>query len=480
MEAEDDEAANPFRPSLKTARSPGDKRSIDHPQQEKRNAHSPAGKVLASSSSAATQAANAPQIRIDVPVSTTAILNTGVSDGGSNTLQADDPLDNLGSKLGTLLGIMNSQRHVNQSMKDLVASMAEEVKRAIRKYRECRIPKIDEIQVQRERVEEISSRQSQTNTQAPRSQRKKNKQQQQRNKRNIHNLQHAQNAVASNSAREDPETQHQDGSSSNLQSQQAGGAQWTVVNRKRPANKVKPVRPEAIILQKKGETTYADMLKMIKTNQEMEELGSEVNKIRRTAKGELMLILKRGPEASAGKHIGNMSTLLQNVADVHVLSQQTTIECRDLDEITTATDICAAIVKQFPTIGNISSSVVKRIRITRDGTYTALVTLPTRQANILLKAERIRIGWVSSRIRICAQPIRCYKCLEYGHVSKYCRSEIDRTGMCLKCGNPGHKAKTCKGTPRCLLCPAGDNQHEMVDKNCPVYQAARKKLQTNG
>ena len=241
----------------------------------------------------------------------------------------------------------------------------------------------------------------------------------------------------------------------------------------------KPRRPDAIVIAKTGETSYANMLKKMRANPDLKELGENVNKIRKTAKGELLIELKRGRDGQTAKYKEDMSKILQTEARIKTLCQHATVELRDLDEATTQKEICVAIEQQLPTAGSITEDAIKSMRVTRDGTQTALITLTADAANKLLAVGRIKIGWVRCRVREHITPTRCFKCLEYGHIARHCKNEADRAGTCLRCGSKGHVAKKCTAEPKCAICDAnckGGNNHATGSYRCAAYKNAMREL----
>ncbi|XP_046805225.1 uncharacterized protein LOC124419504 [Lucilia cuprina] len=69
---------------------------------------------------------------------------------------------------------------------------------------------------------------------------------------------------------------------------------WSKVKSKRnkKTNRVRKPQPDKMIISSKGEASYADILRKIRTDPELKDLGEEVSKIRRTQKGDLLLVLK--------------------------------------------------------------------------------------------------------------------------------------------------------------------------------------------
>lgn len=82
---------------------------------------------------------------------------------------------------------------------------------------------------------------------------------------------------------------------------------------------------------------------------------------------------------------------------------------------------------------------------------TAIVELPKPEALKFVNKANIRIGLTRALISIYVEKIRCFKCLEYGHIARRCPGQ-DNSKKCYNCGREGHKAKDCKEEATCVVC----------------------------
>lgn len=254
---------------------------------------------------------------------------------------------------------------------------------------------------------------------------------------------------------------------------------WTKV-RRRARQKKRPARPDALVIQTCGESSYADILKKVKSDPKLGTLGENVRNIRKTVKGELLLELNKSAHQDTGEFRHAIEEVLGTHAEVRVLTHEILLEIKDMDEVTTKEDVHAALVRVSEEFGTLQPSVVKSLRKAYGGTQTATIGLSAGLANKLIRLAKVRIGWVQCRIREKLAPRRCYKCLDFGHVAIGCRSGQDHTGKCLRCGETGHKIKTCKGSPSCVLCkstePGTKSDHITGCTICPYYQNAVRAL----
>ncbi|XP_054746369.1 uncharacterized protein LOC129250808 [Anastrepha obliqua] len=254
-----------------------------------------------------------------------------------------------------------------------------------------------------------------------------------------------------------------------IKGQNAG---WTVVKprkEKKPPKSVR-TRPDAIIISKSENATYADILRKVKTSDSLKTLGEDVKAIRRTAKQELIIELKGAPHGKTSEYQTAIEDVLKTAAKVTVKAHTVTIQCRDLDEVTTAEELCDALHAQCNT-KRPDTAAVRSLRTVYNGTQTAFIVLPAGDAKKVLEAQRVRIGWVSCRVRKVDSPKRCFKCWGYDHVAQKCKEQIDRSGLCRKCGQEGHKALTCKNPEQCALCKGN---HAAVSYKCPLAKKARR------
>lgn len=238
-----------------------------------------------------------------------------------------------------------------------------------------------------------------------------------------------------------------------------------VTNKEKPKSTTKPRgRPTTgKVVVKCGSTTYADLLRSVKEKVDPKRVGVNVRAIKKTARGDLMLEV----DGDAQKADILRRAITRNIDnEVRIANRLVTIHVLDIDATTTKDQVEEAI-KNMPTCSNLQDVVVKSMRPSRDGNQIATVQVSRNNANILLMAKRIKIGWVNCRVRERVAVTRCYKCLDFGHTLKECKGP-DRSNLCINCHQPGHKARECDGPHFCPSC--NTNEHRPDSTNCPKFR----------
>lgn len=247
----------------------------------------------------------------------------------------------------------------------------------------------------------------------------------------------------------------------------------------RPNQRSQHSLPNALIIQKKGELSYAEILSKVKKDTSLQEVGENVAKIRRTAGGDMILILSKTSQEKTSRFQTAIQGALGTDATVRSRIQETQIEIKDLDEITTDQEIIEALIAETGD-QELGTKAIKSLRKAYYGTQSAVVTLPTEAAKKVTKVGKLRIGWAICRVRELLKPMKCYKCWQYGHIARNCNSSVDRSKSCIKCGKDGHKADKCTAEPCCILCSGGnvneDVKHFAGSSRCPEYKKAYQAL----
>lgn len=142
-----------------------------------------------------------------------------------------------------------------------------------------------------------------------------------------------------------------------------------------------------------------------------------------------------------------------------------------LDEtVVSSEEVRGAFLRGF---GGEGDSVRSFLHFFLSKVSSAWVKCPAEIAARAVAVGRLRVGWVSARVRaLCPRPLQCYRCLEPGHCRMNCNSSVDRSNVCYRCDKQGqdHVAATCRGQVRCPLCQAKgrDSAYRMGGAGCPL------------
>jgi len=122
---------------------------------------------------------------------------------------------------------------------------------------------------------------------------------------------------------------------------------------------------------------------------------------------------------------------------------------------------------------------VKSIRQSFRGVHRATVKLKSSDANALITQGRIKVGWMSARVRLKSRTIKCYRCLGYGHTRHECLGP-DRSEKCVLCTGTGHKALVCTAPPICAACSdlGETTDHYPGSAKCAAYKKASTRNKT--
>lgn len=245
------------------------------------------------------------------------------------------------------------------------------------------------------------------------------------------------------------------------------GTKWPKARRTdRPD--LKPRRGAILIKPAQGKT-YADILRYMRQNVNPTDNQVDIRAIRRTKDGSVLLQLEQEQERQIFQK--KLQDALGQTATVKDMTSRVTLEFMDLDCVTTAEDVAAAINRET---GTETERNVHVFGVNNRGQALAVCEFDATEATDLLKKGRIKIGWVNCRIRPRLRVPRCFKCLGYGHVRNDCTGP-DRRDCCWKCGQKGHMGKACLNTPSCFLCTRIANQdlaHVPGTSSCAVFKAA--------
>lgn len=118
--------------------------------------------------------------------------------------------------------------------------------------------------------------------------------------------------------------------------------------------------------------------------------------------------------------------------------------------------------------------ILKQVKQHNSNSMALIIEADSATHNTLTKNDIVTIGWSRGRVYNHINIRKCYKCMGYNHIAKYCNSDI----ACPKCAD-NHSSSECQSqSVKCINCIKAiknlnidlDIKHSAYDNNCPCYR----------
>lgn len=232
-----------------------------------------------------------------------------------------------------------------------------------------------------------------------------------------------------------------------------------------------PLRSAAVtITGQSSDFDYGKALVEARSRIPLEELNIQLSKIRRTANGGRIIEI---PGADSARKADDLAARLREVfgstARVARPSVRGELRLSGLDDSVTQEEVQSVIARE----GQCTEDSVRTgpIRVLNNGLGAVWIQCPLSAAFLVSRSGKLSIGWSVAKVELLkGRPVQCFKCWEFGHVRFACKSPVDRSGLCFKCGVSGHPARECGAVPRCAICSdrGRDCAHRVGSDACSV------------
>lgn len=227
------------------------------------------------------------------------------------------------------------------------------------------------------------------------------------------------------------------------------------------SDKRKP-ETEKIVVKSTGRN-YAEALKEIKDSVNIDKIGVQVRTIKRNNKGDIVMEVKGGRNRAEALKEAIMENSKRQVV---MANNASILYISDIDADVGTSDIKKAILEAD---NRFKEDDVRSIstRPSRNGNLNATVSLSKFACRELARMGSVKIGWVFCKVRERVNITRCFKCLEFGHITRNCQGP-DKSKICINCGREGHVKRDCTHDSYCTNCKVIG--HRADQTRCPIFR----------
>lgn len=217
---------------------------------------------------------------------------------------------------------------------------------------------------------------------------------------------------------------------------------------------------EMIVVKTTTGKTFAELVKGVKDAVGPGECGG-IKNLRKTKDGDVMLLADKNMTERLMKDIEGMDGVKTCIGG------RKQIEIMDLDPTVLKEEISEA-VKRVASREEMQEVAIDGLRGNASGFQIAVLTVPKRLGERLLRDGNIRIGWTSCRVKERVNIDRCLNCLRVGHQTARCPDPRNDEKRCLRCTKVGHIAKDCNVEAYCGSCKVQGHRNDSF--SCPIYR----------